>query len=159
MATWRTANEEIWTPYPDLEFSVNDGATRVRAAHLADEVAVGDRVELAPDGRFTLLGRDADMIKIGGRRGSLADIAARIATLPGVTDQAVFMPSDGETARPAALIVAPGRRADDLRRELSALLDAVFVPRPLRVVPALPRNELGKLPHERLLELLAKGDE
>jgi acyl-coenzyme A synthetase/AMP-(fatty) acid ligase len=159
MATRRTAHEEIWTPYPDLAFSVTDGATRVRAAHLPDEVAVGDRVELASDGRFTLLGRDADMIKIGGRRGSLADIAARIATLRGVTDQAVFMPTDGETARPAALIVAPGRRADDLRRELGALLDAVFVPRPLRVVSALPRNELGKLPRERLLELLARGEE
>ena len=159
MATRRTAHEEIWTPYPDLEFSVHEGATRVRAAHLSGEVPVGDRVELAPDGRFTLLGRDADMIKIGGRRGSLADIAARIATLPGVTDQAVFMPTDGETARPAALIVAPGRSAADLRRELGVLLDAVFVPRPLKVVPALPRNELGKLPRERLLELLAKADE
>lgn len=159
MATRRTAHEEIWTPYPDLEFSAHDGATRVRAAHLSGEVPVGDRVEIAPDGRFTLLGRDADMIKIGGRRGSLADIAARIATLPGVTDQAVFMPTDGETARPAALIVAPGRNAADLRRELGALLDAVFVPRPLKVVPALPRNALGKLPRERLLELLAKADE
>lgn len=159
MATRRTAHEEIWTPYPGLKFSVNDGVTSVRAAHLAGEVAVGDRVEIAPDGRFTLLGRDADMIKIGGRRGSLADIAARIASLPGVTDQAVFMPTEGETARPAALIVAPGRNAADLRRELGALLDAVFVPRPLKVVPALPRNELGKMPRERLLDLLAKGDE
>jgi acyl-coenzyme A synthetase/AMP-(fatty) acid ligase len=159
MATRRTAHEQIWTPYPDLTFSVNGGATSVRAAHLSGEITVGDRVEIAADGRFTLLGRDADMIKIGGRRGSLADIAARIATLPGVTDQVVFMPTDGETARPAALIVAPGRRAEDLRRELGALLDAVFVPRPLKLVPALPRNELGKLPRERLLEMLAKGDE
>jgi acyl-coenzyme A synthetase/AMP-(fatty) acid ligase len=158
MATRRTAHEEIWTPYPALSFSVSDGATSVRAAHLAGEVAVGDRVELAPDGRFTLLGRDEDMIKIGGRRGSLADIAARIATLAGVMDQAVFMPGEGETARPAALIVAPGRRAEDLRRELSARLDAVFVPRPMRIVAALPRNELGKLPRERLLELLAQGE-
>jgi acyl-coenzyme A synthetase/AMP-(fatty) acid ligase len=159
MATRRTAREEIWTPYPELVFSVNDGATSVHAAHLSGEIPVGDRVEIAPDGRFVLLGRDADMIKIGGRRGSLSDIAARIATLPGVTDQAVFMPTDGETARPAALIVAPGRNAADLRRELSALLDAVFVPRPLKVVPSLPRNELGKLPREQLLELLANADE
>lgn len=158
MATRRTACEEIWTPYPELEFRVDDGATVVRAAHLSGAVPVGDRIDLQRDGRFTLLGRDADMIKIGGRRGSLSDIAARIATLPGVTDQAVFMPGDGETARPAALIVAPGRDARDLRRELGALLDAVFIPRPLKVVASLPRNELGKLPRERLLELLA-GDE
>src|SRR6185436_337414 len=34
MATRRTAHEEIWTPYPELVFSVKDGATSVRAAHL-----------------------------------------------------------------------------------------------------------------------------
>jgi acyl-coenzyme A synthetase/AMP-(fatty) acid ligase len=69
------------------------------------------------------------------------------------------MPVEGETARPAALVVAPGRRAEDLRRELGALIDAVFVPRPLRVVEALPRNPLGKLPREKLIELLGKPGE
>jgi acyl-coenzyme A synthetase/AMP-(fatty) acid ligase len=159
MATRRTAREELWTPYPDLVFSVTDGATSVRAAHVPGNIPVGDRIDLEPDGRVRLLGRDADMIKIGGRRGSLSDIAAKIASLPGVTDQAVFMPTEGETARPAALVVAPGRSAEDLRRELGALIDAVFVPRPLRVVEALPRNPLGKLPRERLIELLAKSTE
>jgi acyl-coenzyme A synthetase/AMP-(fatty) acid ligase len=116
-------------------------------------------VELEPDGRVRLLGRDADMIKIGGRRGSLSDIAAKIASLPGVVDQAVFMPADGETARPAALVVAPGRSPDDLRRELGAIIDAVFVPRPLRIVTALPRNAVGKLPREKLVALLSKDGE
>jgi acyl-coenzyme A synthetase/AMP-(fatty) acid ligase len=157
MATRRTAHEEVWTPYPGLVFEV-DGATTVRADHLDGVVPVGDRVELQ-DGRVRLLGRDADMIKIGGRRGSLSDIAAKIASLPGVTDQAVFMPSEGETARPAALVVAPGRTADELRRALGALIDGVFVPRPLRVVDTLPRNSLGKLPREKLLELLARSSE
>jgi acyl-coenzyme A synthetase/AMP-(fatty) acid ligase len=131
----------------------------VRAAHLPDEIRVGDRIALQADGRFMLLGRDADMIKIGGRRGSLADITAKIASLAGVTDQVVFMPDEGEIARPAALIVAPGRSSAELRRELSGLLDAVFVPRPLRVVSSLPRDELGKLPRHKLLELLANAAE
>jgi acyl-coenzyme A synthetase/AMP-(fatty) acid ligase len=154
MATRRTAREEIWTPYPELVFGVRDDVTTVRAAHLPGEIPIGDRIELLEDGRFRLLGRDADMIKIGGRRGSLSDIAARIATLRGVVDQVVFMPTAGETARPAALVVAPGRNAAELRRELGGLLDAVFVPRPLRVVERLPRDALGKLPREKLLELL-----
>lgn len=158
MATRRTAHEEIWTPYPELEFEVRNGATTVRAGHLDGIVPVGDRVEVFADGRVRLLGRDADLIKIGGRRGSLSDIAAKIATLPGVTDQVVFMPADGETARPAALVVAPGRSVDELRHELGALLDAVFVPRPLRIVDALPRNAVGKLPRETLLELLGRGE-
>jgi len=159
MATRRTARGELWTPYPELTFSVIADATVVRAAHLDGNISVGDRIDLKADGRFTLLGRDADMIKIGGRRGSLADIAAKIAALPGVTDQVVFMPAEGETARPAALVVAPGRSSDDLRHELARVIDAVFVPRPLRIVAALPRNELGKLPRERLTELLAKDED
>jgi acyl-coenzyme A synthetase/AMP-(fatty) acid ligase len=154
MATRRTALEEIWTPYPELEFDVLRDVTTVRAAHLPGEIPIADRIELLEDGRFRLLGRDADMIKIGGRRGSLSDIAARISTLRGVVDQVVFMPAEGETARPAALVVAPGRTAFELRQELGNLLDAVFVPRPLRVVDALPRNALGKLPHGKLIELL-----
>jgi acyl-coenzyme A synthetase/AMP-(fatty) acid ligase len=156
MATRRTALDEIWTPYPKLEFSVSDGATSVRADHLVGTIPVGDRIELRADGRFTLLGRDADMVKVGGRRGSLSEIAGRIATLRGVIDQVVFMPGEGETARPAALVVAPGRTAAELRQELSALIDGVFVPRPIKIVDSLPRNDLGKLPRERLLALLGK---
>jgi acyl-coenzyme A synthetase/AMP-(fatty) acid ligase len=155
MATRRTANSNLWTPHPGLEFSVADGATSVRATYLPEEIRVGDRIALEPDGRFAFLGRDADMIKIGGRRGSLADITAKIASLAGVLDQVVFMPAEGEIARPAALIVAPGRNAAELRRELSGLLDAVFMPRPLRVVTALPRDALGKLSRDKLLALLA----
>jgi acyl-coenzyme A synthetase/AMP-(fatty) acid ligase len=159
MATRRTAISELWTPHPGVRFSASDEATTMSAAYLPEEIRVGDRIALEPDGRFALLGRDADMIKIGGRRGSLADIAAKIASLPGVTDQVVFMPAQGEIARPAALIVAPGRSPAELRRELSGLLDAVFVPRPLRVVTALPRDELGKLPRDKLLALLASAAE
>jgi acyl-coenzyme A synthetase/AMP-(fatty) acid ligase len=155
MAMRRTAVSELWTPHPGLEFSVEDGAASVRAAHLSGVIALGDRIALEPDGRIRLLGRDADMIKIGGRRGSLADIAAKIASLPGVVDQAVFMPAEGEIARPAALVVAPGRSAAELRRELAGRLDAVFVPRPLKTVAALPRDDLGKLSREALLRLLA----
>lgn len=64
------------------------------------------------------------------------------------------MPAAGDNARPAALVVAPGRDAADLRRELAAILEPVFVPRPLRVVSALPRNGLGKLPRDQLLSML-----
>jgi acyl-coenzyme A synthetase/AMP-(fatty) acid ligase len=33
-------------------------------------------------------------------------------------------------------------------------VDPVFLPRPLRLVDALPRNETGKLPRAALLRLL-----
>jgi len=36
-------------------------------------------------------------------------------------------------------------------------IDPVFLPRPLKRVPALPRNETGKLPHAALVRLLQGG--
>ncbi len=41
---------------------------------------------------------------------------------------------------------------DALRRAV----DPLFLPRPLRLVDALPRNDAGKLPREALLRLLAQ---
>ena len=35
-------------------------------------------------------------------------------------------------------------------------IDPVFLPRPLRLVEALPRNETGKLPRAALLDLLQR---
>jgi acyl-coenzyme A synthetase/AMP-(fatty) acid ligase len=70
----------------------------------------------------------------------------------------VFQPPPGEggvAARCAALVVAPGATAAELARELRAQVDPVFVPRPIVLVPELPRNEVGKLPRDKLLELLA----
>jgi acyl-coenzyme A synthetase/AMP-(fatty) acid ligase len=56
--------------------------------------------------------------------------------------------------RVAALVVAPGRRAEDLTAAYAARVDAAFLPRPLVLVESLPRNELGKLPRAKLLAAL-----
>jgi acyl-coenzyme A synthetase/AMP-(fatty) acid ligase len=56
-------------------------------------------------------------------------------------------------ARLTALVVAPGRSAEDILGALRARLDPVFLPRPVVLVPALPRNRLGKLPHGALSAL------
>jgi acyl-coenzyme A synthetase/AMP-(fatty) acid ligase len=61
-------------------------------------------------------------------------------------------------ARLAALAVAPGVPAAAIMRALREKIDPAFLPRPLVLVAALPRNALGKLPREALLRLLrAKG--
>lgn len=159
LATRRTVLGELWTPYPGVALEPQDDRTVVHAAHVSAAVSITDRLEVAADGRFVLLGRDADLVKVAGRRASIADITSKLANLNGVRDAIVFMPSDEEDARPAALVVAPARTAAELRQELAALIDPVFVPRPIRVIDSLPRNALGKLPKQALLELLgARND-
>ena len=60
--------------------------------------------------------------------------------------------------RIAALVVAPDRAERELLEALRAGLDPVFLPRPLRRVPALPRNETGKLPRDALEALLLAAE-
>ena len=56
--------------------------------------------------------------------------------------------------RPAALVVAPGLDEHSILEALRASVDPAFLPRPLRLVARLPRNEVGKLPRALLRELL-----
>jgi acyl-coenzyme A synthetase/AMP-(fatty) acid ligase len=123
---------------------------------MMETVTLADRLDLCADGRFQLLGRDSDMIKVAGRRASLAEITRKLTSLPGVLDAVVFVPEQGDNARPAALVVAPGQTEAQLRSALAGLIDPIFIPRPMRQVAALPRNALGKMQRAELTTLLAK---
>ena len=51
-------------------------------------------------------------------------------------------------------MVAPALTEAQILEALRRCVDPAFLPRPLRRVERLPRNEVGKLPRARLLELL-----
>jgi acyl-coenzyme A synthetase/AMP-(fatty) acid ligase len=59
--------------------------------------------------------------------------------------------------RIAALVVAPTLDESGLLAALRQAMDPVFLPRRLRFVARLPRNETGKVPREQLLALLGAG--
>ncbi|WP_238345936.1 AMP-binding protein [Luteimonas saliphila] len=155
-ASRRTAREEAWTPYPGVRLQPQPDGTLVSAAHLARPVLLADLVEVHGDGRFVLRGRQADLLEIAGKRASLADLTRRLLEVPGVRDGVVFQ-LDEEVAgvrRIAAAYVSDALDEDAVRAALRRSIDPVFLPRPLRRVPALPRNETGKLPRAALLRLL-----
>lgn len=157
IAQRRTAQEQIWHAFPGVRLSPQPDGTVVHAPHLPAPVALADIVELRGDDRFALCGRQADLLEIAGKRASLGDLTRRLLAVPGVNDGVVFQLDPcvlTGVRRIAALAVAPGL---DERRILDALrhsVDAVFLPRKLRIVDALPRNETGKLPRAALLLLL-----
>jgi len=94
---------------------------------------------------------------VAGKRASLADLTRRLLAIPGVKDAIVFQPdaaAAGVVRRVAALIVAPGLTVEAVTEQLTHKVDAAFIPRPLVRVDALPRNEVGKLPRDRLLAAL-----
>lgn len=156
IARRRTACEVAWTLLPGVRLAPQPDGTAVHARHLAESVVLADLVEVLDDGRFELRGRNADLLEIAGKRASLGDLTRKLLAVPGVRDGAVvqFDADAGGVRRIAALVVAPGLSPDAIVQALRAQVDPVFLPRRLRCVDALPRNETGKLPRHAVLALL-----
>jgi acyl-coenzyme A synthetase/AMP-(fatty) acid ligase len=164
IARRRTACETEWTPLPGVRLVPQPDGTAVHAPHLATPVVLADLVEVQADGRFLLRGRNADLLEIAGKRASLGDMTRKLLAIPGVEDGVVFQ-LDGTSDAPAgsthdgvrriaALAVAPSLDEAAILAALRRTIDPVFLPRPLRCVQSLPRNETGKLPRELLAALL-----
>jgi acyl-coenzyme A synthetase/AMP-(fatty) acid ligase len=153
----RTAVNDAWELYPEVSLQPQPDGTRVDAPWFARPVVLQDLVELLPQRRFALRGRSADLLEIAGKRASLAELSARLLAMPGVVDAVVFQSDNPDAAgvrRIIALVVAPGCSEAALIAGLRRSVDPVFLPRPLKLVDALPRNATGKLPRAELLGLL-----
>ena len=158
IATRRTTASELWLPLPGVSIRADEDGAMVAGPHLEQPVRLADLVETLEDGRMRLLGRSSDMLKVAGKRMSLAELNHRLLSIAGVEDGVVFLPDGSESAaaviRPAALVVAPTLDEQQILDLLRQSVDPAFLPRPLRLVARLPRNELGKLPRAALLALL-----
>lgn len=154
IASRHTIAEDAWTPYDG--FSVDDGW--VRAAHLAAAVHLNDQVEVFADGRFALGGREQDLVNIAGKRTSLSFLNRILNEIDGVDDGVFVVPEEGQDRprRLAALVVSTTRSKREILAALAERTDPIFLPRPLRLVEQLPRNEVGKLRRQVLLDLLAQ---
>ena len=154
----RTADANAWTPYADVTLHPQPDGTRIEAPQLAQPVVLADIVELLDDGRYRLRGRNTDLLEIAGKRASLGDLTHKLLAVPGVRDGVVFQMDETDAMgvrRVAALVVAPGIDAAQILGALRREIDPVFLPRPLKLVEALPRSETGKLPRAALLAALA----
>jgi len=156
IASRRTVADDTWLAYPGVGLHATDAVTTVTAPHHA-ALALVDLIALEGE-RFRLLGRRADVVKMAGKRTSLAALALALNGLEGVEDAVFFAPDDLERTRAARLVafaVAPTRRAEDLLAELRQYIDPVFLPRRVVQVACLPRNAVGKLPRQALVALHA----
>ncbi len=156
----RITQDERWTAYPGVRFLPEAGTTRVEAPWFDAPQILQDVIESLPEGRFEVRGRHSDFVDVAGKRASLADLTRRILAVPGVIDAALLQPPIDERSprlvrRVAALVVAPGLTAAGIRAQLVDAIDPVFMPRPLLLVPALPREPSGKLPRQALETALA----
>lgn len=157
IGTRRPALGSAFTPLPGLSVESQADGLLLRGAQLDEDIRLRDRALVAADGRFTLAGRDADLVKVGGKRASFAMLNQELLAIDGVVDGAyVVLETDGLTPRLAALAVAPKLDTARILTALRERVDAVFLPRPLCLVDAMPRDALGKMPVDALRRRIAE---
>ncbi len=159
VATRRTTREDRWTPFAGVRVTHDAEGAWAHGGHVLSRTKLADLIEPTGDGSFVLLGRQADMVNIAGKRSSLAYLNQVLLRVPGVIDGAFFVAGEledggADAMRLAAAVVAPGQPASALLRALREHIDPVFLPRPLLLVPSLPRGETSKLPVSALRALL-----
>ena len=151
----------LWQPLQGVTVSADDaGYLLVDSPHLEPQaprpLRTADRVRLI-GAAFEHLGRADGVVKSGGKRIALAHLESCLLRLPGVQDAAVVAVPSAQGARGAdvlAAVVAPEWTAARLREALQAWFEPSELPRRIVLVPALPREDNGKLPRSRLLAFL-----
>ena len=152
LATRRTVESDEWQSLDGVALRQDPAGTWVSGTAIEHEVLLNDIIELRGANRFRLHGRTADLVNIAGKRNSLAHLNYHLNSIPGVRDGVFIMPDERRegTTRLMALVVAPELTADAVMAALRRRIDPAFLPRPLRLVDALPRNMLGKLTREAI---------
>ncbi|MBX3469481.1 MAG: acyl-CoA synthetase [Planctomycetes bacterium] len=133
VATRREPGDARWRPLPGVVVSAAaDGRLALDSPFLPPDaprpLVADDLVEVAPDGAFVHLGRKDGVVKVGGKRVSLAEVERCLLAQPGVADAAVVAASasggrDQElvaAVAPADLDPARLRPARRARRSSSA---------------------------------------
>ena len=155
VATRRTTQATQWQCFDGVRLSQDGQNTWASGPAVEGTALLHDRIEQTGPLSFYLGERAADLVEVAGKRASLAQLNHQLVSISGVQDGVFLMGErDGRlAARLMAVAVAPGKSREDILRALRRQLDPAFLPRPLILVDALPRNRLGKLPRAALLQL------
>ncbi|MDE7548536.1 AMP-binding protein [Acetobacter fabarum] len=147
VAMRRTVSGAYWRWYKGVTPHERGEGIEISAPGVPSYV-LADFIQTRDDGTFLLLGRMKDVVKLGGKRSSLAALNAVLNAIPGVEDGA-FLPPEGDStnilARMQVFAVSSTLTDQNILRALREQIEPVFLPRSVRLVPALPRNALGKL--------------
>lgn len=139
-----------WQPYATIYLRQQSSQFILQGGHIAKPYILDDNFSIDTKGFFTLRGRSADLIKIAGKRTSLHALNQLLVQITGVEDGVFF---SGKNERLSALVVSQLPKQTILEH-LKLSIDAVFLPRAIYSVSALPRNDMGKLVKTELEQLI-----
>lgn len=158
LAVRKPTEYEGWHFLDPFDVKLENDQLYVSSPLFEGSVKLQDRFSFDMEsGAYLLLGRNDDIVKLGGKRESLAKLNNTLLMVEGVEDAVIISPNSlhlPSTGRLEALVVAPGISAKTIRQELLKSIDPVFVPRPMYFVPSLPRDITSKLPVSELKNLL-----
>lgn len=154
IATRRTIASSSWHPLPAVKLEPTSSGTQVRGDHFSSPQLLGDHVAVGDAGSFTLLGREADLIKIAGRRASLGGLNTLLQEMPDLSDGVFHLPSTENPAERLVLIYS-GQALDRgfIDAWLRERMDVAFLPRAIIRVDRLPRSGTGKIARASLDEI------
>lgn len=157
IALRRQADTAVWHTFDDVTVKATTEGFEVHGKYFTlSPMLLADNVDIIGDRDFQLFGRNADLVKVGGKRISIGDLNLKLLAIEGIEDGAFFLPDPepgGREGRLTAFVVAPSLSRDQVMQALRERIDAVFLPRPLHMVSSLPRNDTGKLPRQNLVRL------
>ncbi len=159
LATRRTTETSEWTTFDGIVIHQTESMSIASGTQVEGSVPINDVLELKSERVFILHGRTADMVNVAGKSTTLDYLNHQLLSIEGVEDGAFIVQGastegTGNTMRLAAVVVAPTHTVETLQAELRRKIAPAFLPRPLKLVPSLPRNGTSKLPREALLELI-----
>jgi acyl-coenzyme A synthetase/AMP-(fatty) acid ligase len=154
IAMRRTAHTTEWRPLDGVRLTRVADDVQAWGTHFSSPRTLADQIEFDSPGTFRLLGRQNDLIKIAGRRASLAGLNLLLLDMPGLKDGVFYLPATDAPAERLVLIHS-GSGLDRAKAVawLRERMDPVFVPRTFIHVDPLPRTGTGKLPRSALDEI------
>jgi fatty acid CoA ligase FadD36 len=115
----------------------------------------GDVAVIGPDGFHRIVGRaSVDLIKSGGYRIGAGEVEAALRDHPGVADAAVVGAPDTDLGQRVVAFVVPAGpvTGEQLTAFVAERLSVHKRPRRVLLVDALPRNAMGKVLKQQLLQ-------
>jgi acyl-CoA synthetase (AMP-forming)/AMP-acid ligase II len=158
--------DSVGTPLEGIDWRIEDGELVVRSrsmfsGYIDDPLTTaqklrdgwlytGDVVEVGTDGRFRIVGRKEDFVKVNGFKVYAAEVEAAIIALPWVAECAVVAERDAQGAERLVAHVVLGADAPEpfepaVASHLRERLSEYKLPRRWVREDALPKNPLGKV--------------
>jgi acyl-coenzyme A synthetase/AMP-(fatty) acid ligase len=154
----------LWLRHPSVALGYWQRPDADREAFRDGWFSPGDLFQRAGDRRWTLHGRDDDMLKISGQWVSILEVEQALAAACGPSVQELaavgFRNADGLSSIAVFAVAAAGQE-ESARGVLQTRIDTlpkVKRPREIRWVSELPKTATGKLQRRRLREALPGGE-